>query len=293
MTEDIEVAENTSGETQVASEPVSSSSTSIIGDDGKFTEEFYGALPEDIRNEQTVRNVKDPSDAMRQLVNAQKLIGRDKIAMPKEDSSASVWDEFFRAGGRPETAADYNLKRPDDFPEELFSTDLAGQAQELFHELGISQKQADALLAFNLNTATAAFQEQQQAQELAQKESLENLYKDWGSGAAFEQKKYLATLAVKEAVGEDIGAQERLTEKFGDDPDFIRAMSVLGAKFAESTGAPQTPPTPVAMKDMIAEEMATLAYKGGPEIPMAEHEASVAKVARMIEEKVAAEKRAG
>jgi len=279
MAEGTEIAESTSEETQVATAPVS-----IVGEDGKFAENWKETLPEDIRGEVCLGTVNDIPSMAKQFVHAQRMIGKDKIALPKEDSPDAVWDAFYTATGRPTTPADYNLKAPKDFPEELFSTEMAGKAQDLFHKIGLNQKQADALLAFNTDAALVAMQNEQNADELSMKELTDGLYAEWGN--AFEQKKHFGNMAVTEAVLGDEEFQKRLMAKYGNDPDLIRAFANLGAKFAEH-GAPTVPqiPTPTDYDQQIQEIMNTPEYRGGGEIPQAVHDAAVAKVNRLLQQK--------
>jgi len=260
-------------------------SISIIGADGNFVEGWKDTLDEDIRGETCLNTVNNISTMAKQFVHAQRMIGKDKMAIPNENSPESEWDEFYKIGGRPETPGDYNITKPDDFPDELFSTDLANAAQELFYKLGLSKKQAEGLVEFNNNAALAAFTDHNNALELAQKEVVDGLRAEWGS--AYDQNVLKGNIAIEQGVNGDEEFRARLTQKFGNDPDFIRFASNIGGKFGESSSPPSLDvPTPADLQSKITELMATEAYKGGPTIPKAEHDNAVAKVKRLFEEKV-------
>ncbi len=253
---------------------------SIVDVDGKFSEGWRNSLPEDIRSEVCLGTVSDVESMAKQFVHAQRMIGKDKISLPNENSTESEWEAFHVAGGRPTTAADYNIVKPKDYPDELFSEELAGKFQELAFKAGLSKKQVDTILEFNLSSTLAAFTDQQNAQELAMKETVEGLHADWGKG--YEQRIHFGDIAITQAVGDSEEFRARLTEKFGNDPDFIRFASNLGSKFAESSGAPTTIPTPSDVQDKIAEEMAKDSYSNAQNPA---HAAQVQKVKRLFEEK--------
>ena len=252
----------------------------IVNTDGTFTETWKESLSEDIRGEVCLNTVRDVPGMAKQLVHAQRLIGKDKIAKPNENSTEGEWEEYYKAGGRPDTAGDYNLVAPKEYPPELFDKDMAGKAQELFHKLGISKKQSDALMQFQLGESLTRYQSMMSDQERQQNETLEGLQTEWGP--AFEQKKHLGNIAIEQSVGGNEEFRAKIVEKFGNDPDFIRFASNLGSKFAEATGAPTSIPTPADIQDQINEEMAKPSYMNANDPG---HAAQVAKVQRLFAEK--------
>jgi hypothetical protein len=67
----------------------SSQAPSILGEGMAFSEGWREHLPEDIRAEPSLANVRDLPGLAKSYVNAQRMIGRDKIVLPKDDSPAS------------------------------------------------------------------------------------------------------------------------------------------------------------------------------------------------------------
>ena len=62
---------------------------------------------------------KTPADLAKSWVNAQKLIGKEKIPLPGEKATKEDWDVVFSRLGRPEKPEGYTLPEievPDDFP---------------------------------------------------------------------------------------------------------------------------------------------------------------------------------
>jgi len=256
------MAEET-GQTETSTE-TETTSAPLVNADGELREGWRDTLPEDIRGEKVFDRVSNFEGVMKSLASAEKMIGRDKVPIPTEASTDVEWDAFYVAGGRPETAADYNFTRPEELPEEQpeehYNQELATAAQELFHKIGLSKKQANALFAFNNNNAIAQLAKNAQDDKFAMEELKNGLYKDWGN--AYEQKKNFGNVAIEEGVRGDEEFKIRLTQKFGNDPDFIRFAANLGSKFSE-TGSPPAAmiPTPGDIQDQINAIEQSPAYK--------------------------------
>ena len=259
----------------------------LVNSDGELREGWRDTLPEDIRGDKVFDRVSNFEGVMKSLASAEKAFGKDKIVKPNEASSDADWDAYYVAGGRPDTAGDYNLTRPDELPEEHYSQELATAAQELFHKIGLSKKQADALFAFNNNNAIALLTKNAQDSELEATTLKNGLYAKWGN--AYEQRKHFGNAAVESGTAGDVEFKERLLGKFGNDPDFIEYSANLGAKFQE-TGSPMvtTIPTPGDIQEQIANEQANKAYgidyaKHG--FTKQQHKAQVNKVQLLFQER--------
>ena len=254
MAEDLNEQDSETGETGAA--------VSIIDADGTFREGWRNVLDEKIRDEPYLKEVKNIQGMANSVVSARRMVGKNKIAIPTEDSSEEEWLAWHDAGGRPKTAADYNFKRPDNFPQEHWNDNLAKSAMELFHKIGISTKQGKAILEFNNSNVMTALKAQKDAIIANRQEINDGLYKDWG--AAYEQKKHLGNYAVEKGTNGDEEFKSRLLSKFGDDPDFIRYSSNLGSRFAEHGDIVASHiPTPADIQTQIDEiEQNPLYLKG-------------------------------
>jgi len=252
----------------------------VIGPDGKFTEKWREALPEDIRGEPSLATFKDVQNLAKSYVNAQRMVGKNKVAIPGETSSAGEWEEFWKAAGRPETAGDYQLKRPAELPEEHYNAKLVEDAQALFHKIGLSKKQADALFRFNIENLQTDLKTQEAEAAAAMQGLQDGLHKEWG--AAYQEKVHLGNVAIEQGVAGNEEFKDRLVERFGNDPDFIRFATNLGAKFAEHGVKGSPTPTPADIDEKISTLMNSDAYMraGHPG-----HKAAVEQVHRLFERK--------
>jgi len=218
-----------------AVEPAVEPVTSFFGNDGTLAEGWQGTLDESLREENSLKTFKTVGDLAKSFVLTKSMVGKDMIEVPTDASSEAAREAFRKAGGRPDTVADYNLKAPDGFPEEMleqvFPKAKIEAWQDRFFKAGISKKSADEFINNFAQDMLTDHQGMQQAEEMKRTELVGKLATEWG--AAFEQKKHLGNIAVDEGTKGDDEFKTRLTEKFGNDPDFIRYSSNLGSKFAE------------------------------------------------------------
>lgn len=261
----------------------------LVNADGELREGWRDSLPEDIRADKVFDRVSNWEGMAKTLASAEKMIGRNKVAVPNEASDEAEWDAFYLAGGRPDTAADYGFTRPEELAEEYYSEERSKKYMELFHKIGLSKKQAQAIFDTHNADIVAHLALNKQNAELEMETLKNGLALDWGN--AYEQKKHLGNVAVEQGVNGDEEFKVRLTNKFGNDPDFIRFAANVGSRFVEH-GAVDTSkliPTPGDIQAQIDEEVAKPVYgadyaKHG--FTKAQHQAQVAKVSALFQQKV-------
>ena len=271
----------------VTPEPVVDTPT-MFDAEGNFTENWTHLLSDTaLHDNPTLKASKTIESLASQTVSAQKMIGANKIAVPNEASTELEWDEWHKAGGRPETAEDYAFAKPEELPDENYSQEYASGLQELLFAFGASKKLADALVKYDTEFKVKHLATTEQDNKLAMTQLQDGLVADWGN--AYEQKKHLGNKAIEEGVSGDAAFKERITEKFGNDPDFVRFAANLGGKFAEA-GSIQidTVPTPGDIQTTIDDEIAKPVYgseyaKHG--FTKAQHVTQVEKVAALFREK--------
>lgn len=222
--------------------------------DGTLAEGWQSTLPEGYREEASLSTVKDAKVLAKMFVDTKRMVGKNTIALPTDASTEAEWEEYYKAGGRPETVADYGLKAPDgmdaEVSEKILPKEQLAKWQERFFRGGISKKAAEQFVADFVQDMAAEIQSKQQAEKLARDELVSGLAAEWG--AAFEQKKHLGNMAIEEGTIGDLDFKNRLTGKFGNDPDFIKYSANLGSKFAEGKSPDFTQvPTPTDLQAQI------------------------------------------
>ncbi len=234
--------------------------------DGTLADGWQGTLPEGYRDEKSLLTVKDTKILAKMFVDTKRMVGQNVIAVPGETSTEGEWQEYHKAGGRPETVADYNLKAPEGFPEEaleqVFPKARLEVWQERFFKGGVSQKAANQFVAEFANDMLADIKAMNQAKEAELSELTSGLSTDWG--AAYDQKIHLGNMAIEEGTAGNDEFKARIVAKVEHDPDLTRLMANLGGKFAE--GKPPgfaAVPTPDDYQDQIEALMADSLYTKG------------------------------
>ncbi len=214
-----------------------------FGSDGSLTEGWQGTLDETLREEKSLSTFKTVGDLAKSFVNTKSMVGKNTMVVPGDTSTEAEWEAYHVIGGRPDTVADYNLKAPDDFPEEvrdmIFPKGRLEIWQDRFFKAGISKKASEQFISNFAMDMLADYQGQQQVKEMERTELVSGLSVEWG--AAYDQKKHLGNMAIEEGCSAmkngkmevDLDFKGRIAKKFGSDPDFIRFASNLGSKFAE------------------------------------------------------------
>ncbi len=113
----------------------------------KAGEEF--SVPTEYAEKPYTKDIKSNEDLWKKLDGSQSLLGKPKEGgVPQEGATDEQWAAYYKAGGRPENAADYNFNREgldQEFVKNFANDDLDNATKEIFLKAGISQKQADIL----------------------------------------------------------------------------------------------------------------------------------------------------
>jgi len=158
-------------------------------------------------------------DALEGYRNLEKLVGTEKLPMPKDENDTEGWNKVFKQLGRPDNAAEYNLPVP-----EGADSGFAKEASEKFHELGLSRKQATALTEWWNGTAAAEAQASQNRSELEVQKDMDYLQARWGeSMPVYEESGRRALKNLKVDMQEMTGVSL-------DDDDLPKIESAIGTR---------------------------------------------------------------
>jgi len=202
------------------------SSTISGGDSGTDNAPWYGEI-EDSELKGWVENkgFKDPATALQSMRNMEKLVGGDKIAVPKDDSPEE-WAKVYNKLGRPEKAEDYQIP----VPEEIGDKEFAGEAAKTMHELGLNTKQARGIAEW-YNQQTQAMQEKMQVEmDEAAKADAEALRKEWGGNYATEVE--TANRVMRQY---DITSEEQAAILSGSEAALAKMLNRIGKSFGEDS----------------------------------------------------------
>ena len=144
--------------------------------------------------------------------NAEKLLGGEKLVLPKDATDQAGWDAFYNKLGRPEKPDGYKIP----LPEGSAGGEFEAWAKNTFHGAGLTQQQAESVGSkFNeMMAATIAKDEAESKQQAAQERV--SIEKEWG--ADFKANEEIAKRAVA-ALGKTVGIDgldlDKMEQAFG------------------------------------------------------------------------------
>jgi len=234
----------------------------LVDADGKFSENFKDSLPEEIRGEKILDNLGDFHGAMKQLIHAQKQIGKEKVVLPNEKSTENDWNMFYDQIGRPKTWQDYKFVKDESLPEEIYDDALRDKFLEGYYKAGGSQKLLDYLNAFENERLKSGLESMQAQRDKELREVTEALKAKWG--AAYDQRLHLANLMVNEN-SEEGEERDMVLSIIGNNPIVADFLANIAKKFTEDraiTGSMKTP-TPSEAKAEAEKLRMTPGYLDG------------------------------
>lgn len=91
-------------------------------------------------------NTKSPLDAIEQLVNANKLLGKARLPAPQEDWKEEDWNNFHKQLGRPDSPEGYKYDKIPEIEGFELSTEFMKTANENLFKAGLNAKQHTAVM---------------------------------------------------------------------------------------------------------------------------------------------------
>jgi len=189
--------------------------------------DWVAALPPDLKSVVDTKGYKTPADVLTAYVNAEKLIGADKIVVPKD----GVFDQAARAKlGIPEKPDGYKITQPQ-LPEGMeWDANFEKAALTKAHELGLTPAQVQGLIELYGGQRASEFGNLAQTQEQAREAAASALKKEWGN--AYSVKLDNAAKAAR-MVGGDALIEALSSSGAGNNPEIIRAFAKIGAMMGE------------------------------------------------------------
>ena len=183
---------------------------------------FMEMIPEDLREHPSLSPIKDVGNLARSFVNAQKLIGADKIPFPTNPTEEDLSNIYSRLG-RPETPEGYEFSADGNVITEEVATEYAGIA----HKLGLSPQQAAGILDYYKGSVGQTTEQMEQLAQEQAEQTTNELKREWGN--AFGDKVAAAKDIIEQFAGLDM-LQMRLEDgtKVGNHPAFIKAFAAIG-----------------------------------------------------------------
>jgi len=206
-------------------EQVTQEAGTLLGSEGVGDNlDWKSSLPDDLKNDPTLSNFKDVESLAKTVVHQQKQMG-NRIPIPKDDEG---FKELYGKLGRPDEPTGYETKVPEGM-ESYFGDNELNQFKNVAHEIGLNQKQVDALINYQAGAIQGQL-ENEPAMLAAQKEETETYLKqEWGLDYS---KNIKAAQRALQVYGDD-EMMELMNTTAGNHPAVIKLFARLGAEVTE------------------------------------------------------------
>ena len=188
------------------------------------------SISEVYRNDPNIEKFTEIDALAKSYINATRMIGQDKIAVPNKNSTEEVWEEAYTKLGRPETPDQYNLN----FKSDVVTIDenAVKSFAEQSHKLGLNNKQAEGILDFYKNNMEGIAQQSKIDTETAQAQAEQELRQEWGRD--FDAKVKQAGAIAKANINPEV-LDMTLSNgtRLGDHPEIIKGFAKIASMMSE------------------------------------------------------------
>ena len=191
----------------------------------ELPENWRDSLPEDLKNDPTVKSYNSIEALAKTLVQSQKILGSDKVLVPSKHATPEEIRSYYKKSGIPEEK-DYKVEvsKDEQVDGKFLETFTKIAAKEMVHPT-----QAKAILSGSLAYLKQAQSEKEAATKLETETGLKALKEEWG--AAYDEKVNKAHQAFLKFGDE--GLKKVLDSGFGNNPNVIKAFSKIGDLISE------------------------------------------------------------
>ena len=216
--------------TPTETKPVEATIASTTQPQPTVNKTWKEAISEEFRSDPNIEKFTEIDALAKSYINATKMIGQDKVAVPNKNSTEDQWNEVYDKLGRPESADKYSLNvKSDVVPIDEGSIK---QFADNAHKLGLNQKQAEGILEFYKTSMEGTAQQSKVDTETAQAQSAQELRQEWGREFDTNVKK-AGALAKANMNPEILDMELKNGMRVGDHPEIIKGFAKIAGMMSE------------------------------------------------------------
>lgn len=200
--------------------------------------DWRSGLAAEYRELHQVKTAKDINDVIKWGVNAEKMVGADKLVLPGKDAKPeerdAALDAIANKLGRPEKSDGYTFQPVKDRPFTDADKALQQNFSAVAHKFRMTQEQVDGVVAFQAELIAKGLELETQGAANADAA----LRKEWGGNydAKYDAAQ-VGLAAVLKASGQDINSFKMMKLTDGtyafDNPMLLRLFSTFGEAISE------------------------------------------------------------
>jgi hypothetical protein len=188
------------------------------------TPDWRAQIPEDLRGDPVLKDIKDIGSLAKSLVHAQRMVGAEKVLKPQKNWTPEQHNAFYNSIGRPENADGYTFK-PDDKMLEGITLDenKFKETKAFLHSQGLTDAQASGVLKYYLEHTSGTAKAMAANAEAERTAAITALKEEWG--ADFDTNVSIAQSVVKKFGGQELAP---LIDEIGNKPAYVKLFAALG-----------------------------------------------------------------
>ena len=188
------------------------------------------AISEEFREDPNIAKFTEIDALAKSYINATRMIGQDKVAVPNNNSTDDQWNEVYDKLGRPESPDKYKLEANSDVVP--LDEGAIKQFAENAHQLGLNNKQAQGILEFYKNSMEGSAQQTKIDTETSQAQAEQELRKEWGRSYD-DNIKRAAQVAKANMNAEILDLTLSDGRRLGDHPEIIKGFANIANLMSE------------------------------------------------------------
>lgn len=199
------------------------------------TSGWKDSLSGDLKNSPLLQKFDNTAEglgkAFESHANLEKLLGNEKVPIPKGDNDFEGWARFSKAMGIPDKPEAYGLKDAQ-IPDSLKGMSIdKNKFAEVMHSHKATPSQAKGMWDVYQKLQTEAYSKAVEAHQNKVTEGINALRSEWGP--AYDNKVELGQSVINQ-FSEDQETSEYLTAALVSDPKGVKFLARLGEQFAEN-----------------------------------------------------------
>jgi hypothetical protein len=247
------------------------------------SDDWRSSLPTELQSDPSLQHIGSVEGMAKSYINAQKMVGAEKLAVPGSWATDEDWDLVYNKLGRPQDPGEYEFSLGEETNEEF--TDWFRNAA---HKSGLSARQV-AQIAEAYQEFSGTTMQQSEAQAESHRDAVETeLRQEYGG--QFEAKIEAANEMLKEFEAPDL-TEMRMADGscLGDNAEMVRFMVKVTdyiKKEISEDGLAGRDSRPTLSETDIQARISQLSQKGSPywEKHHPDHDRTVSEVLRLREQ---------
>lgn len=190
-------------------------------------QDWRTTLPEDLRNLPSIQKFQTPDAMAKSYANLERLVGMEKIPMPKDKNDKAAWDTVWSRLGRPESPDKYQFKF--ELPDGVTVPEANVKAfAEAAHRLGMPQDMYAGVMELYQQMEVSAHQQRLEAQKESDAAAETELRRAYGS--AYDGARSNVEAVIKGFI--EPQDQELFLEGAKKDPRLFRALHNIAKRIS-------------------------------------------------------------